>query len=439
MRATFEKAVVWEIKAECLTPLRTGIVDGDTETVLRSHDGTAMVQGSSIAGCLRSWIEQSTYKDRSNALFGSQETAGPLRISDGMFEKNSEMLIRPRLKMDGITGTAEDKKKFDLAHIQTGSYFSFTVTLLGNDISQDVTALEAALSALDCGDITMGAQKTNGFGRVKLAEVKKCSLDLKNPKDRDAWLNDEFPWDDSFTLPTMERTAKAVFTVVGTFENLLVKSPQTESFMVDDTNRDLTVNLREGDKPVLPGSSIKGALRARVEKIAKYMGLSEKLIESVFGTNPKRKTAVGEDGEIKKLSPGKVICRDVYLSGQKSAKISRIRINKFTGGVMRQALFTEEPVSGKVTLKISVESGCRAGCALVLYALRDLGLGLWNLGSNGSIGRGFLKVREISASVPDGRQLKLVFSESDGRTVCKAEDPSHLAEDWIKALKEEKA
>ena len=53
MAATYTYAVRYEAEARCSTPLRTGGSDGDTEQILRSCDGTALLQGSSIAGALR--------------------------------------------------------------------------------------------------------------------------------------------------------------------------------------------------------------------------------------------------------------------------------------------------------------------------------------------------------------------------------------------------
>ena len=415
MKATYTKAIVWTIDAECLSPLRTGGADGDAETVLHSHDGRAMIQGSSISGCLRGWLERSDYREHTDSLFGTQERSGCLRFSDALFSPNTRITVRPRLRIDGTSGTAEDGKKFDLAHVETGSHFTFTVSMLGSDPAADAEALEAALGALNSGEITLGAQKTNGFGRVRLSVGKRC-FDLSKQPDRDAWLNDETEGE-PITLPTMADSSKVVFTVSGTLGSLLVKSSQPKS----DGDRTYTENIREAGKAVLPGSSVKGALRARAEMITEHMGFPPQFIETIFGT----------DADAEQKRPGEVTCFDAYPSEQ-GTKISRIRINKLTGGVMRGALFTEEPVSGDITLKISVENSCPQGCALVLYALRDLGLGLWNLGSGGSVGRGYLKVRELTSQTPHGQKLTLRFDED----TCTSEDPDKLAETWIRALRE---
>lgn len=66
----------------CSTPLRTGGSDGDTEQILRSWDGTALLQGSSIAGAMREHLAASD-AGMAERLFGSQKQSGHLIVSDG--------------------------------------------------------------------------------------------------------------------------------------------------------------------------------------------------------------------------------------------------------------------------------------------------------------------------------------------------------------------
>lgn len=424
MRAAFTKAVRWQSEAVCVTPLRTGGAENDPETVLFSHTGRAMLQGSSIAGCLREWMRRSGYSAALiEQLFGSRERSGSLRISDGVFTQGAEMTIRPRLKLDGTTGTAEDGKKFDMAHMAAGSRFSFTVTWLGDKPGEETVAAEAALAALNAGEITLGAQHTNGFGRVTLTVMKR-SFDLRDPADRNAWLEDE-EGGLIYKLPESEHFRGVRFTATGMVDSLLVKSSQTVELSGAEKGS-YTENLREAGKPVLPGSSVKGALRARAEMIAEYMGLPPETTKRIFGFLP---VAAGEQGR-----PGRVRFEDVTLA-EPIRRITRIRINKLTGSVMRGGLFKEEPVCGEVNLRISVEEDCADGCGLILYALRDLGLGLWNLGSGSAIGRGYIRLRELRAETPEGERLAIHFSE-DGS--CTTEDPAGLAERWFHALKEAK-
>lgn len=132
MNATFTRAVRYWVEAVCLTPLRTGGADGAAETVLRDWEGRPFVQGTSLAGVLRGWLEERD-PDQAEALFGSQRQGGSLMVSDGLFEAAAEQQTRPRLRINGATGTADNGGKFDVAHIAAGSRLTFTLTWLGDE------------------------------------------------------------------------------------------------------------------------------------------------------------------------------------------------------------------------------------------------------------------------------------------------------------------
>ena len=71
MRAVFTTAIRYKVNAVCETPLRTGGAAGNTESVLRDSFGNAFLQGSSLAGALRNWLENNGEQKTAKALFGS--------------------------------------------------------------------------------------------------------------------------------------------------------------------------------------------------------------------------------------------------------------------------------------------------------------------------------------------------------------------------------
>lgn len=428
MSATFTRAVRYRVEAVCLTPLRTGGADGAVETVLRDWTGRPFVQGTSLAGALRDWLADRD-PDKVEPLFGSQAQSGSLMVSDGLFEAAAEQQTRPRLRIDGATGTADDGGKFDVAHIAAGTKLTFTLTWLGSEEMLEQTgAVEQMLAALHAGEIRLGAQKTNGFGRVSLT-VQKRSYRMEDEGDRAAWLEDR---EDGtpLTLPALTLGGQVVFTLTGRADSILVKAGAREMrSSPKGGNRNVTVPLRENGQAILPGSSVKGAVRARVTAIAELLGMEKAVTEELFGRMNRR----GENPD--NGLPGKVRFEDAVLSG-KSQEISRIRINRFTGGVIRQGLFVEEPIRSEITLRITLPEGEARGCGLLLYALRDLGLGLYNLGSGGAVGRGYLAVDTIRAQAPDGAEACLRFDQ-DRR--CTMEDPSGLFARWLDAVRRDEA
>ena len=83
----------------------------------------------------------------------------------------------------------------------------------------------------------------------------------------------------------------------------------------------------------------------------------------------------------------------------------------------------------QLRLRVSAPADCPAGCALLLYALRDLGLQLYTLGSGDAVGRGRIDVESVDIASPDGRTAGLTF---DGERNCKVSDPSGLIAGWLR-------
>ena len=189
MAALFDYAVIYEIEAVCKTPLRTGNTDGEADQILRCKDGTPFIQGNSISGALRYWLEKNKYIKEAELLFGSQKKEGHLIISDGIFEKNAEVASRTGIVIDKHTGTVEKGKKFDTLHIVTGQKMNFGITWTGmKEEAVQTELIEQMLSAMNQGNIRLGAKKTSGFGLFTL-RVKKREYDLMNEKDREDWIS----------------------------------------------------------------------------------------------------------------------------------------------------------------------------------------------------------------------------------------------------------
>lgn len=233
-----------------------------------------------------------------------------------------------------------------------------------------------------------------------------------------AWLTDQVDGE-PVNLTLVKNTDRVVFTLSGNVSHMLVKSSSTEQ----DGDGSYTPNLREGGRAVLPGSSVKGVVRARAEAVAEFIGLKSTFTEALFG----RGASASDDGK-----QGEVKFKDILLDQEKPYRQSRIRIDRFTGGVMRGGLFCEEPVSGALRTQITVPNH-PAACGLMLYVLRDLGLGLYTLGSGGGIGRGYLNLERVEAAVPGKRNAALLFHKQE---VVESNDPDGVFGEWLNALEE---
>lgn len=411
--------VRYAAKLTALSPIRSS-GEGGTEAILRNAEGRAFLQGTSLTGALRDWIQNSSYRDLDTDLFGCRENDGSLVVSDLVFAPEAEEQSRPRLRIDGATGAAAQKAKFSTTGLAVGTEGHFTLLWFGaNRESRQQQAVEAALAAMNARDILLGAQKSNGFGRVQLA-VTVRTFDMTNSDDRKDWIEDS-PKGDALLLERQAESRRVNFTINGLLPNVLIRAEASRN-----ENGTTFVNIQENGRPLIPGSSVKGAVRARAESIEERIRGSRSHCEQMFG-----REACDDDNGV----AGRLRVSDVDLSRGRETKISRIRINKFTGGVMRGALFSEKPLGAPVTMSIAAPDD-PAGCALLLFALRDLGLGLYNLGSGGSIGRGQLTNAVISAVTPDGKTLTLSF---DSERRASLSDPDGLWPVWVAALKGENA
>lgn len=420
--AVFTRAAVYQIKALCRTPLRTGSAEGDPDRILRYRDETPFVQGASLAGALREWLVSDAGDGAARALFGTQSAAGHLIVSDGVFDQTARPFSRPRLRIDPATASADSGKKFDMAHIGTGAVLRFSLTWLGAPEVQEaeLSAVERMLAAMDAGEIRLGAQKSNGFGQLSLTAERRV-FDLLDAGDREDWLAGRLEGS-PISLPAPERREAVVFTVEGHSDNLLVKSVPIQYKDGSGKIRSYTPNLKENGVLLLPGSSVKGPVRARAAYIAELLGLDPGLVDRAFGRESR-----GEDNGL----PGRILFEDAVLSNTRK-RISRIHVDRFTGGVFRGGLFTEEPVCSDVTLRIAAPEEPEI-CALVLYALRDLALGLYSLGSGWAIGRGQIAVKRIQIAAPGNRTAALCFDAS-GKP--RLEDPSGTVRAWLENLEE---
>ena len=420
MNPSFWYAVRYQVEAQCLSPLRTGGTDGDTETVLTGPDGVHFLQGSSLAGGFRDWVTGCWGPEMAGTLFGSNQAEGSLVISDGRFDSRTAVQQRPRLRIDRVRGTADKGGKFDLAQVAAGSRFCFEMVWRGTELCpEQQQAVKAMLEAMNSGEIRLGAQKNNGLGRVQLT-VHQKSFDMHQEADRTAWLEET----GAGTLLPLETAApmRTVFVLEGKVDGLLVKAAAAQAKAEEKGS--YTPNLEENGMPVLPGSAIKGVVRSWAERIVKSSSLPESVTDKLFGCSA---------GARQEGLAGRVRVEDLQLNQAQKRQISRIRINRFTGGVIRQGLMTEEPLSTPVRLELSVTQPTGLERALLVYALRDLGLGLYSLGSGWAIGRGVMQADRLTVCQPDGTKAVLFFQEGRANRL---EDPDGLMAGWMKAWKE---
>lgn len=414
----YQKIIKYIVTAVCAQPLHIGSAFGDKEEVLvHPADGMPFIQAAGLSGVMRQYYAKTHGEEATERLFGARrfetdenaiDGASKVRFSDGRFSGENVMLeLRPRVKIDPKTGTCDTGSvkgtnrqaghKFNMEYIGAGEVFLFSVYLYDEGCRED---FEEVLSAVHQGEMQFGGQKSNGCGLIRLERLKRKIFDMTLQEDREKWANEEDLADNEYEDIYSDVTSKikvfqkatAVYevTVMGSTEGeLLVKSIAVQEFGKDAPD---SMNIQNATKEyIVPGSSLKGAVRSQMERIASYIG-NANVIEDTFG-NTKDSTDGGKAGNI--------VFYDTVVGNREDndkARIkNRIHIDKFTGGVMHGGLFNEKNVSGNVMFRIVIHdrNNPDSTCGLLLMALRDMAVGAMSVGGGYSVGKGIINVEKI--------------------------------------------
>lgn len=445
--------------AKLTQPMHVG--DGNPETVL-FHPVTRLpfIQASSIAGAFRGYAEKRNPK-ATRTLFGSGKKdnleLGRLKFTDGVFCSDGniwpKMELRPHIKIDGETGSVSSGgikgtsrssgHKFNMEYIGIGSILQFSVYLFGRKETDDTMEeqLLELFSALHNKGIQFGGRKSNGCGQMQIEKLLWKHFDLTNPEERRLWMKEDRLPESGYediknTLPKIQDDQIAYkVKLFGECDSLLIKC-----IAVPGTGEDApdAANIRNAEKEyIVPGSSLKGVIRSRMDQIAGYLATgnskaAEKyklLLQNTFGFT-------GENGTEGKA--GNVRFFDAVVGNREENDLAilqrRIHIDKFTGGVMAGSLFSEKNVSGSIIFEAEVlNRNCpEQTCGLLILALRDLALGQISLGSGYSVGKGFIQTDRIEI-------LKVISQEKavlhiKNQTI---QDDDRVLEECLYSLKEE--
>lgn len=438
-----------------------------------------LLPGTSIAGALRNYLRErelgygktETTKTIVSQLFGSDRESddgeqSPLIVDDAV-GRSAGIELRDGVAIDPETRTAADDKKFDMQLLAAGSTFPLRFELLVSDDSQSLRdALLTALKGFEDGEITLGARKRRGFGQCTIRDWQVFKYDLATKQGLLGWLGSEQGLSEPIAqigkdLSTLleakpltkdartKARLKATFSLDGT---LMIRS----GFGDSDTGPDMVHihSKRPGktSQPILPGTSLAGVLRQRALKIARTLSptvqAKNKEGELLFKTNKENKKIpllkaeffVNElfgPSEIKQgeqnSKASRVRVRETEIDKSTSLVITRVKIDRFTGGAYESALFSEQPAIGtpetRLTLDLDLRTPSDPELGLILLLLKDLWTGDLPIGGESGIGRGRLSGLEATLEAPQGNWS--FKAEGDKVVVTPSADEP---EKWVKAF-----
>lgn len=357
--------------------------------IIKDSDGKPYIPGTAIAGVMRHYVKDSDVFD--------EERLSPIYTYD-CEATNYKISVRDGVKLDQ-NKVSESTAKYDYEIIEAGAKFKIKFDLIIREKNQEenygyphekeiIKCAKKFIWGIQNGEIYIGAKSKRGFGRVEMDGVIKVSdEEYFNKYDK------EFKFEPYYDVLEMKLNLQG---------GIMIRKYND---LPDDPDY---VHLKSSGKSVIPGTTWDGAIRRRTEDIFKSLGkysdksdkIIDKLIEKVFGSK------MHEDQGQASL----VIFEESDITGGVDVPQTRVKIDRFTGGAVDSALYTEKPhYTGDTTLVIKYPKGENYIVGLLLPALEDLRQGYLAVGGETSIGRGIFKGEKIVLNKEEDKDINNDF------------------------------
>lgn len=416
MSQSVTKKKYYKIEFELAAPLAIGSGDNEStdKDLIRDANGCPYIPASSITGVIRDIL---TKKDKVKA----KEYFGDVEINRGnkedvsmsesrivfydatICEGNPRVTVRDSVALDDFK-TAKKGAKFDMEVLEPGVKFTTFIEQNYTSEANEDYGLEIAKAFLYDRPV-FGGKSMRGYGTICNTAVFAKTFDLSISRDVKDWLEFDIYdtgtiWDgceipdkdvDNVREITMQLKLKGGISI-RRYTTKVSKGENSEPDM-----EQLTVGKEQ--IPVIPGTSWAGAISQRM----KEFGIKKAERGSIFGFVE----GEGKDSKARSI----ISFSESQISGGEFKLISRNSIDRFTGGTVDGALFTEKTYyGGETDLKIgwhSDESMPDLAKKALAAALADLHYGFLSVGGETSIGRGIFTITKIDGKpVPEPKPEK---------------------------------
>ncbi len=326
-----------EIRGElvCTSALHVGGWDPSALAdlaIARDGQGRPIIAGTSLAGVMRGYLlSQEKYRDYVDQIFGhikpgTQEgSASWLRVDDAQVitpECTPRPILRTSVGIDRHSGSAAAKFLYTREVLPPGTRFTFRMvadTPISPTSPPDGWAalirdgVDELIQALQSGWLSLGAGTSRGLGRVELREANERQADLNTRAGLCDWLRGV----DVKPLPAVESPSLAPgqlkieikwHPISPVLSRDALDGQTVQTFPLTEVTHDGQLRL------LLPGSSIKGVLRAHCERIVRTLrpppapvrSFEQLLaappvgVDALFGVAPQP----GADGTAAEADPG---------------------------------------------------------------------------------------------------------------------------------------
>ncbi|HDH53728.1 MAG TPA: hypothetical protein ENH24_04510, partial [Nitrospirae bacterium] len=336
-------------------------------------------------------------------------------LKDLVADDRAVITIRDGVKIDSENGTAMDEAKYNYEVVEPGTIFNLCMEVnlrTAYDKGYFMKTIATILDLVGSGKISVGAMTTKGFGRIRLEDARIYEFDFSQKTHAILWLTQNFrkleplkrETIDSFDIPLDSTlTIDAWFDI----KSSLIIGAYSEN---PEDAADKT-HIKSNNQPVLTGTALKGIIRSRAEKIINTLGGNgEETLKDLMGW-------VDTDSKGDNIK-SRVVVEESEIKGVAEKIQHRIRIDRFTGGVISGALFDSRPLwkqkgqAKTVNMKITVNVPKLWEIGLLLLVLKDLWTEDLPVGGEKNIGRGVLQ--GIGAKIKfDAKEFEILQKGKD--------------------------
>lgn len=403
--------------------------------IIRNSRGEPYIPGTTLAGIYRTFFEDP------DEYFGSLQSGKSSEIityDACLNTENPKITTRDCVGLDqyktGIPGA-----KFDFEILEPGA--GFVTYLERNEYSQKPNpkgqeyketgriqnAADIIAAAWKNKRIIIGAKGSRGLGQVTDIRIHIREFDFDQPSDIDDWISFDLysndGWSREWELPETDIQKRECGTHLAV--SLIQKSPLTIRTYTTDIGDHVpdykqAAYIRNGKEiPVIPGTSWAGAFRHHMGKMIR----NPQLLQKLFGSKSEN------NGQMAGKKSAVMFCESEIRNAE-SKTVTRNAIDRFSGGTVDGALFTEKScMGGNTLLEIRInEEHIEEECIKALAAsIVDLDLGFLALGGETSVGHGIFGITEIT--VNGSQNLKMQHPEDTYQKLADALLDGHLGGD----------
>lgn len=398
-----KEKIYYLIEIETNSPLSigNGIDDLTDSDLLKDADGNPFIPATALAGVMLHYLnedEQKIFTPKINTEGRDINIISPYFISDATLIKSTGTSIRDGIKLDENKITIKGNK-YNVEILEAGSVFTFRIeiTVRDNDDSEKMKEIIYKLLAnINDGNILVGAKTSRGFGRIKINNIYEKEFNQENLPElvkfnkfnKDEYIKKEINYsntDDIYDTITVN---------LKQLGGLNIRSYSARKGDVDYRS------ILSNGIPVVPGTSWSGLIRRQANYYNSEMykqGFDQCNLDDWFGYVHE---SAGRD--IPSAKASSIIVEESKIKNAKQFRLTRNKIDRFSGGSSDSALYSEEIVfNGNTNLTVKIKKNLDGKnddyiLGLLALTIKDIANGLIAVGGQTSIGRGIFKVTGIT-------------------------------------------